>query len=233
MNNFQYKTISVVMTLILLLSMAIIGKETASYVNAKANQEEKKECIVVIDPGHGGIDPGKVGVNGTLEKEINLDIALKLNDILKNSGICVVMTRRTDDGLYDEDSDNKKIQDMKRRVSFIEEHNPKIVVSIHQNSFTQSSVHGAQCFYHEDSEEGKKLASSIQKNIGMKADTDDNRQIKSDNTYYLLKNTSIPTVIVECGFLSNPEDEKLLLYEEYRARMAWAIYMGIIQYLND
>lgn len=233
MNNFQYKTISVVMTLILLLSMAIIGKETASYVNAKANQEEKKECIVVIDPGHGGIDPGKVGVNGTLEKEINLDIALKLNDILKNSGICVVMTRRTDDGLYDEDSDNKKIQDMKRRVSFIEEHNPKIVVSIHQNSFTQSSVHGAQCFYHEDSEEGKKLASSIQKNIGMKADTDDNRQIKPDNTYYLLKNTSIPTVIVECGFLSNPEDEKLLLDEEYRARMAWAIYMGIIQYLND
>ena len=233
MNNFQYKTISVVMTLILLLSMAIIGKETASYVNAKANQEEKKECIVVIDPGHGGIDPGKVGVNGTLEKEINLDIALKLNDILKNSGICVVMTRRTDDGLYDEDSDNKKIQDMKRRVSFIEEHNPKIVVSIHQNSFTQSSVHGAQCFYHEDSEEGKKLASSIQKNIGIKADTDDNRQIKSDNTYYLLKNTSIPTVIVECGFLSNPEDEKLLLDEEYRARMAWAIYMGIIQYLND
>lgn len=187
--------------------------------------------IVVIDPGHGGRDPGKVGTAKTLEKDINLKIALYLKEILENQNIKVMMTRTEDKDLATTDS-GFKMSDMKERIAFIQSSNADLVISIHQNSYTDSDIYGAQCFYYSNSAEGKELASFLQKQIIFSTNQTKTRDIKSNNDYYLLKHSTIPTVIVECGFLSNPEEESLLRTDEYQRKMAWAIHLGIFQYLN-
>lgn len=186
---------------------------------------------IIIDAGHGGKDPGKVGTVGTLEKDINLAIALYLKEILENQDIHVIMTRENDMDLSTTSS-NRKISDMKERVALIQESNAELVVSIHQNSYTAPQVYGAQCFYRTNSTEGEQLASIIQNQIITSTNQTKIRSIKSNDDYYLLKHSPLPTVIVECGFLSNPEEEKLLLTDEYQRKMAWAIHLGILKYLN-
>lgn len=186
---------------------------------------------IIIDPGHGGKDPGKVGVIGTLEKDINLKIGLYLKDILEAQDIEVIMTRDRDEDLST-DSTRRKITDMKERVSLIQESNADAVISIHQNSYTDPKVYGAQCFYSTNSAEGKDLATILQKQIITSTNQTKIRDIKSNDDYYLLKHSTLPTVIVECGFLSNPEEEKLLLTDEYQRKLAWAIHLGVLQYLS-
>lgn len=190
------------------------------------------QFIVVIDPGHGGKDPGKVGSSGTLEKDINLQIALNLKEILEAQDIHVIMTRNEDKELTDNNT-NRKISDMKERVKLIKESNADLVISIHQNSYTDPNVYGAQCFYHTNSTEGEQLADIIQKQIIISTKQTKIRDIKGNTDYYLLKYSPVPTVIVECGFLSNPQEEQLLLSEEYQHKMAWAIHLGILQYLKE
>lgn len=187
---------------------------------------------IIIDPGHGGKDPGKVGTTGTLEKNINLKIALYLKEILENQDMKVTLTRDSDMDLSTTTS-NRKISDMKERLSLIERGNADIVISIHQNSYTSPEVYGAQCFYRTASTEGEELASIIQNQIITSTNQTKIRTIKSNDDYYLLKHSPLPTVIVECGFLSNPEEEKLLLTDEYQRKMAWAIHLGVLQYLNQ
>lgn len=187
---------------------------------------------IIIDPGHGGRDPGKVGTAGTLEKDINLQIALYLKEILESQDIKVIMTRTEDQDLS-KASTNFKISDMKERVALMKEVNADLVISIHQNSYTSPEVYGAQCFYRTNSLDGKELASTLQNQIIASTNQTKIRTIKNNDDYYLLKHSPIPTVIVECGFLSNPEEEKLLLTEEYQRKMAWAIHLGILQYLNQ
>ena len=189
--------------------------------------------VVVVDAGHGGFDPGKVGINGAEEKDINLAIAEKLAEYLRAGDVKVVMTREDGEGLYDPDSDNKKVQDMKRRVEIMESARPDLTVSIHQNSYPEEYVHGAQVFFHRDSEEGKALADLIQKQFVAQVDPENNRQIKANDSYYLLKKNAMPIVIVECGFLSNYGEAEKLVTEEYQDQVAWAIYMGVVQYLNE
>lgn len=186
---------------------------------------------IVIDPGHGGRDPGKVGTTGTLEKEINLKIALILKEILEAQDIDVIMTREEDKDLS-KTSTNLKVSDMKERVAAIQKSDADLVISIHQNSFTSPDVYGAQCFYHTNSSEGKQLATILQNQIITSTNQTKIRNIKSNDDYYLLKYSPTPTVIVECGFLSNPTEEKLLLTEEYQRNIAWAIHLGVLQYLN-
>ena len=188
--------------------------------------------IIIIDPGHGGKDPGKVGTKGTLEKEINLEIALHLKAILETQNVKVIMTRNKDMDLSTTSS-NRKLSDMKERLTLIQESNANLVISIHQNSYTSPEVYGAQCFYRTDSAQGEQLASIIQKQIIISTNQTKIREIKGNDDYYLLKHSPLPTVIVECGFLSNPEEEKLLLTDEYKRKMAWAIHLGILQYLNQ
>lgn len=192
---------------------------------------EKEQKIILIDAGHGGRDPGKVGISDTLEKDINLKIAFYLKELLEHQNIQVLMTREKDEDLAST-SDNFKTSDMKKRISLIQESNADLVVSIHQNSYTTPDVYGAQCFYFTDSEEGKILASTIQKQIIISTNQTKVREIKSNSDYYLLKHSPLPTVIVECGFLSNPDEERLLLTKEYQRNMAWAIHLGILRYLN-
>jgi N-acetylmuramoyl-L-alanine amidase len=208
---------------------------TILYANDVINvfSRNNKEYIVVIDAGHGGFDPGKVGVNGELEKDINLAIANKLKAYLEYSGYVVVMTREDENGLYNESSKNKKREDMNKRKQIINSSDGDILVSIHQNSFQQEKYRGAQVFYYAASDEGKKLAEFIQKEIKIFADNTNNRQIKDSNSYFMLKQTNIPGVIVECGFLSNYQEAELLSSDLYQDRIAWAIYIGISKFLQN
>ncbi|MBQ8596260.1 MAG: N-acetylmuramoyl-L-alanine amidase [Lachnospiraceae bacterium] len=215
---------------ILLVSMFFLAREGAVYVNSLQVVPKEKICIV-IDAGHGGVDPGKVGVNGELEKDINLKIALLLKQFLQAEGIETVMTRETDEGLYDENASNKKVQDMKRRLEIIEASNPVLVVSIHQNSYHEEPIKGAQVFYYSTGEESRRLAETIQLRL-KKTDPENKREAKGNDSYFLLKKTAKPIVIVECGFLSNREEAEKLSSPLYQEKMAWDIYMGIMQYLN-
>ena len=183
-------------------------------------------------PGHGGDDPGKVGINGALEKDVNLEIALLVKQFLEAQDIKVVLTREDGDGLYDSGASNKKVQDMKRRIALIDETSPDVTVSIHQNSYPEEYVHGAQVFYYTGSVVGKELAETIQKQLVEKVDKENKRQVKANDSYYLLKKTSVPIVIVECGFLSNKEEAQKLCTRQYQEKIAWAVHMGIVQYLN-
>lgn len=205
-----------------------------SSVDTTYTKESKsEEMVIVIDPGHGGDDPGKVGNNGELEKEINLAISFKLKDSLEKAGYKVVLTRENDEGLYEEDSGNKKVADMKKRCSIIEEAKASLVVSIHQNSFSQSNVKGAQVFYYKYSSQGEQLAGAIQKSIKDIVDKENNRSIKENATYYMLIHTTCPTVIVECGFLSNAEEAKKLCDDNYQSLIAEAVFKGIDEYCKD
>lgn len=204
---------------------------SSSVSSGDVKAPEQKRCVV-IDAGHGGADPGKVSVDGSLEKDINLQIALKLQKFLQMQDIDAVLTRESDAGLYDEDASNKKVQDMKNRVAIIEERQPALTVSIHQNSYHEEYVHGAQVFYYEGSEESREIAERMQQVLTEQIDPDNARQAKANSSYYLLKKTSTPIIIVECGFLSNYEEAQKLSTEVYQEKTAWAIHLAILNYLN-
>ncbi len=236
MSKFQDKLLSMVMGCLLVVSMLVLSKEAAEYASSGAVQvgeqaKGQKPCVV-IDAGHGGSDPGKVGINGALEKDINLSVALLVKQFLEANDVEVVLTRETEDGLYDDNASNKKVQDMKQRVSIIEQTNPALTVSIHQNSYPEEYVHGAQVFYYNTSLEGKKLAELIQERLVEDIDPQNHRQVKANDSYYLLKKTTTPIVIVECGFLSNSQEAAKLCDSLYQEKLAWAIHLGILQYLN-
>ena len=199
---------------------------------ALQNQTKSSTPTIVIDAGHGGADPGKVSETGTLEKDINLKIAHYLKEMLETQNINIIMTRTEDKDLATETS-HRKLSDIKERVKLMENSNADIVISIHQNSYPKTEIYGAQCFYPTESEAGKTLATIIQNQIITSTNQTKIREIKPNNDYYLLKHSSIPIVIIECGFLTNPEEEKLLLSENYQREMAWAIHLGILQYLNN
>ena len=189
--------------------------------------------VVVIDAGHGGRDGGKLSIDGeTYESDINLEIAYRLKTYLEAENIVVIMTRETEEGLYSESDTNKKAADLRNRIEIIDRAAPDLVISIHQNSYHDSSVKGAQVFYYTTSENGKKLAEIIQAQLRLSLDPENNRQAKANDSYYLLKKTSATIVIVECGFLSNMEETALLKSEEYQDRVAWNIHLAIMQYLN-
>ena len=180
-------------------------------VEREQSRQSRTKYCVVVDAGHGGDDPGKIGTAGTLEKEINLAIAKRLEALLKQADVAVVMTRTDSNGLYDENASGKKVQDMKRRVSMMEE---------------------AKVFYYTSSVEGKQLAECLQDRLVKGLDPQNHRQAKANDSYYLLKKTACPIVIVECGFLSNPQEEALLTDSVYQERVAWNIFMGIMQELK-
>lgn len=226
------KYFSLVTGLLMVCCMLYIAERGAEYTAARQVKVGEETVCIVLDAGHGGDDPGKIGINGSREKEINLAITKRVKMYLEANDIKVVLTRETDEGLYDEGAENKKVQDMKRRIEIMEEASPLATVSIHQNSYTEEYVKGAQVFFHKDSPKGEQLASLIQEALRKSADPENHRQIKANDSYYLLKKSEKPTVIVECGFLSNSREAALLSTEEYQDRVAWAIHMGIMQFIN-
>ena len=186
-----------------------------------------------IQSAHGGTDPGKVGIDGQLEKDINLAVAKKLKTYLEASDVKVVLTRDVDTGLYSSKDTHKKMADMKKRCQLIEEAKPDLVISIHQNSYHEEAIRGGQVFYYKTSVRGKKLAESLQKRFDYVLGDSNKRQAKANDNYYLLLHVKEPIVIAECGFLSNREEAKKLETEEYQDRLAWTLHMGNMEYLNQ
>ncbi len=219
------KKIELAIVLLVLAGLFALSKNLQKYVSSGKVIAGSK--VIVIDSGHGGDDPGKIGVNQAKEKDVNLKIAEKVKKRLKKEGWKVVMTREKDIMLGDASKGNRKIHDMKARVELINKTLPAMAVSIHQNSYEDAAVHGAQVFYYSHSEEGKRMAETMQKSLLM-ADEANTRQAKANDTYYLLRRTEVPTIIVECGFLSNPEEAKKLTDVSYQKMLAEAITSGII-----
>lgn len=234
----EKKQLERIMAILILAGSFYIGRMGAQIVElhrelSQAVSGVVKEYKVVIDAGHGGFDSGKVGIGDILEKDINLEIAKKVQENLEKTGIKTMMTRNRDQGLYDEGEENKKQQDMKRRCSFINESGADLAVSIHQNSYTQESVCGPQVFYYATSQKGKELAQMLQESFNQKLQIARPREIKANETYYILKKTEIPTVIAECGFLSNAEEAEKLSQDVYQESVADAISEGIRRYLKE
>ena len=218
--------------------------------NAKKNaenekQEEEEEQLVeaepevkslgikmVIDSGHGGFDPGKVNSDGMIEKDINLQIAMKLKTELESQGIEVIMTRDSDKGLYEETSKSKKMEDLQNRCKLIEETEPICTISIHQNSFPDETVYGPQVFYYHTSESSAQLAQLVQDSLNTNLAIEKPRETKNNQSYYMLKKSPSTTIIVECGFLSNPTEAQKLSSEDYQAQIAAAIRQGVMEYVT-
>lgn len=249
MTEEQFRKIKIGMGAALVAAMLLLSRRTAEYVATESGDivihrettgsaggensgaAAKDRPLVVIDAGHGGIDPGKVGINQALEKDINLAIARKVKRYLELSGVEVLMTREGEDGLYRAGDSNKKVQDMKNRVAFIDSSGADLAVSIHQNSYPEEYVKGAQVFYYATSLQGKLMAETMQRTLAETLDRENRREAKANDSYYLLKKTQTPIIIAECGFLSNTEEAELLLEDSYQDRVAWAIHLGILRYM--
>ena len=179
---------------------------------------------------------GAQSSTGTTEAETNLKIALKLQNLLEQSGTTVILTRSDENAIYDIDAKTlkqKKISDIHNRVKIGNESSADLFVSIHLNKIPQQQYDGWQTFYKAGSSEGKKLAESIQNNLNEAIQKENNRIAKTIDNIYIIKHVEIPITIVECGFLSNPTEERKLLEDDYQNRLAWGIYNGIIDYFYD
>lgn len=221
--------VELAMAFLLLSSFYFLSRE-AAVASREIHSEEK---VILVDPGHGGMDPGMIGVGNLEEKGINLSVARLVKDCLEEKGFRVVMTRTEDEGLYEEGSTNKKAQDMQKRIAFIKESSPVLSVSIHQNSYQDPSVSGPQVFYYETSVEGKKLAEILQEKLNKNLDVKRPRIAKGNTSYYLLKRSPGILTIIECGFLTNPEEAAKLQTEEYQKKVAVSITEGICEYLEE
>ena len=226
--------LKVVLILIVIYSLASFYNRIYYKVVASFNYPNFNK-VVVIDPGHGGVDPGKVGSQGELEKDLNLKIAQKLSYFIEESGGVAILTRNEDKGLYTEGPSKlreKKNEDLRNRRKLIQESNGDILISIHLNSFPSPKYYGAQTFYLEGDMESETLAKYVQEELRTLLNRGNHRQIESSDSFYILKENGIPSILVEGGFLSNPEEEKLLNDEKYQNKIAWAIYSGIMNYYS-
>ena len=232
MRKWKYIIISIA---IIVTSLLIVKVKNASADVMEYMPVANK--TIVLDAGHGGIDPGAMNKDKTiLEKDVNLEITKKLRDLLESSGATVIMTRDRDVSLYQEDGNKttrqKYNENLKNRKKIINESNADIFVSIHLNAFEQSKYYGAQTFYPKGKDDGKELAQFIQDELKRVVDQDNDRKIKPRDDIYLLKNATMPSVLIECGFLSNEKESQLLANSKYQDKIAWAIYVGIQKYLS-
>lgn len=211
-------------------AIIVVAAFGACFYGINETASAASDITVVLDAGHGGIDGGVRGkITGTDESVINLAVVKKTQANFQRAGINCVLTRSTDAGLYGALSKGFKKRDMQRRKEIIEEAKPVAVVSVHQNFYSSSAARGGHVFYRKDSGSGKLLAGYIQKELDSLCG-DDRKPLTGD--YFMLNCTQYASVIVECGFLSNEEDEKLLMDESYREKLAYAIFTGVIEYIS-
>lgn len=189
---------------------------------------------IILDAGHGGMDGGAVGVNNTPEQGINLAITLKLKELLQLNGFEVILTREDENSIHDPSETSvakQKRSDMRNRLKIIENHPNALFVSIHQNKFSDPSCKGAQIFYSPNHSDSEQLAKLLQESFRENLQPENSREIKaSDESLYLLWNAEIPAVLVECGFLSNPNECELLCDESYQEKIAFVIYLSLLDF---
>ena len=210
-----------------------IAKEEESINISSAPVSEK---IIVLDAGHGIPDEGAESKNGTTEASTNLKITMKLKKLLEENGCKVILTRSDENAIYDNSAKTlkeKKVSDIKNRVKIANQSSADIFISIHLNKIKEEQYYGWQCFYKNGNEKSEKLAKSIQASLNHAIDRENKREALKIDNVYIVKHVNIPTTIVECGFLSNPEEEKLLLTDDYQNKLAWGIYNGINEYFLD
>lgn len=222
--TIKKRTLCVILVGIILIC-SVVG---VCYV-VRATSSPKPQYTIVIDAGHGGRDGGAVGSSGVTESELNLEFSLKLKEICEDYGFKVVLTRKDMNGLYSIFAHNKKKSEMKKRQEIIEKAKPDVVVSIHMNSFSSSSS-GAQCFYANGNESGQALATSVQQALSTEIEHTGSTAKVGD--FYVLNCTDYASVLVECGFLSNPEEEQKLCDEEYQSNFCRTLLYGILDYFE-
>ncbi len=222
--------------LVLILSVVsgvVIYKREISDVSAALSDSK----IIILDAGHGGFDGGAVANDGTVEKDINLSIAINIYEMLNTCGYDVILTRSDDTGTEDNQDasiSQRKVSDLKNRLALINSYEDAIFVSVHLNKFTTSTANGAQVFYSKNHQDSRVLGQSIQDSVVSLIQPNNERVIKqATKSTYLLHNAKIPSVIVECGFLSNAAELKKLKDENYQKQMSFAICCGIINHLNQ
>lgn len=192
--------------------------------------------VIVVDAGHGTPDEGAINEDGLSEAKINLQIALKLQNLLESSGSTVILTRSDDSAIYDSNSttiSQMKVSDIKNRVKIGNNSSADAFVSIHLNKIPQGQYSGWQTFYNDNNEQSKNLATCIQNSLNDSISKENNRIPHKLNNIYIMKYVEIPITIVECGFLSNKEEAKQLTEDEYQNRLAWGIYNGLMDYFNN
>lgn len=231
--------------LILIVCLLILSLVTYGILNftrlpeqvAKVNALPITNKVIVLDAGHGLPDEGAIGFNGTTEQAINLNITLKIQKLIEQSGAKVILTRSDENGIYSLDSKsirNKKVSDIKNRVEIGNNSNADVFVSIHLNKYPPSEIYrGWQTFYQNSSENSKILSSLIQTNLNNNIEFKNNRSPLPLTNVYIMDKVQIPTVIIECGFLSNPDESSLLKTDEYQNKLAWGIYIGLQQYFSN
>lgn len=188
--------------------------------------------VILIDPGHGGVDAG-ASDNGAVEKDINLDIALRLQEYIEESGGIAILTRSEDVSTADKNRSKnvtQKKSDLAERKKAIEKYKADVFVSIHMNKFSEEKYYGAQVFYPAKSQESERLAQIIQLSLKENLDKTNKRKEKENKGIYVLKDNPVPSVLIECGFLSNKKEAEKFKTAEYRQKVAWAIYLGLIKY---
>ena len=223
----------------LIILVVVLGVFTFAYQEEKQKIEIQEyvtsipvsDKVVILDAGHGYPDKGAESKNGTTESDINLAITLKVQNLLEQSGCVVLLTRSDENGIYSLDSKTlkeKKVSDIKNRVKIGNNSSANIFVSIHLNKIPQEQYYGWQCFYKKENENSKKLAENIQNSLNESIEKENKREALSITNKYIVEHVEIPLSIVECGFLSNSQEEKELKDDEYQNRLAWGIYCGIV-----
>lgn len=230
------KRIMVIMAMLIIATCAFTIQTAQTEKTVATVSLPVSNKVIVIDAGHGVPDEGAQSSNGTTEAETNLKIALKLQNLLEQSGSSVILTRSDENAIYDIDSKTlkqKKVSDIHNRVKIGNESKADLFISIHLNKIPQEQYWGWQCFYKEGNEQSQKLAKSLQENLNEAIQKENKRVAMKLDNVYIIKHVEIPISIVECGFLSNQEEEKLLLQDDYQNRLAWGIYNGIIDYFYN
>lgn len=229
--------IAIITAFLIILSAMLYLTFMANFSAAEASSMPITQKTVIVDAGHGGDDGGAIGIDGTVEKDINLDIALKLEKILKFYGFNVIMTRTQDVMTCDDGIDSlrkRKISDIHNRFELMRKNPDAIFISVHQNKFEDSSQHGTQVFYSGNDERSKELAEAIQTSVTLTLQRKNDRVVKkSGSGIYLLYHAKIPAVLVECGFISNSDELKKLKVESYRMKLAILIADGLLKYLSN
>lgn len=229
--DILFYSAAIICGLLTVLFLANAFAKVDKSISTGASAQEKP--VILIDAGHGGEDGG-AGENGVQEKDVNLSVALQLRDLLELSGFQTVMTRETDVSIYDDSAATvreKKVSDLRNRLKLIQQYPNCTFLSIHQNQFSESKYHGAQMFYSKNDSRSKLLAEKLQSSFVSLLQPENQREIKeATKDIYLLWNAQVPAVIVECGFLSNPEEAEKLDDASYQKKLAFTIYIGLLQY---
>lgn len=226
---FKVVKLKPVLFALLILMVGVFGCVALTKAT-QASAANKLNYTIVLDAGHGGVDGGCVGATGISEAEINLAVTFKLKSMLENFGFNVVLTRSSSGGLYSLSAKNKKQSDMEKRKEIIKKANPNMVVSVHMNSYVDSSQHGAQTFYKAESEQSQVLAETIQ--LELVKNLVEAREFANHTDLYILDCVSAPSVVVEGGFLSNSAEESLLITPDYQNKLAYSIFCGVLKYFE-